>query len=315
MAISKLKVIFAGTPEFSAFFLEVLLKSEHQVLAVYTQPDRVAGRGRVLSMSPVKKLALKHHIPVNQPRRLQDDVERLKDYQADIMIVVAYGLILKPVVLELFPLGCVNVHASSLSRWRGAAPIQRAILAGDEHTGVSIMQMDQGLDTGDILAQVDCAIEPTDTSQILHDRLAILGSELLLQTLPKIQTKSIQPIKQDETKSCYAEKIEKSEARIDWRQSIQSIERKIRAFNPWPVAFTSANQVTVRIWQAQITELDPGNHIPGTILDTTKKGIDVAANGGVLRLLTIQLPGGRALPVSAVLNAKATLFSPGSVFE
>lgn len=311
-----MNIIFAGTPEFSAFCLEALLASEHTVQVVYTQPDRVAGRGQHLSLSPVKNLAASHRISVQQPQSLHDQREVLASYQADIMIVIAYGLIVPATILTLFPFGCINVHASLLPRWRGAAPIQRAILAGDQQTGISIMQMDKGLDTGDVLEQAVCPIEATDTSQILHNRLARLGTDTLLAILPKIANRTVQSKPQNDSEHCYADKIHKLEARIDWNnQTVQQIERKIRAFNPWPVAYTCSSRIVIRIWRAEILCIEQHGMIPGTILATSKKGIDVAAQNGIVRLLDIQLPGGRVLPVSAILNANSTLFSPGSNFE
>ena len=232
-----MKVIFAGTPEFSVKTLEALIHSSHSVVAVYTQPDRPAGRGRQLTKSPVKQLAEFNHIPVLQPTTLRDPVEqqKLMDFKADVMVVVAYGLILPKPVLSAPRLGCINIHASLLPRFRGAAPIQRAILAGDTETGITIMQMDEGLDTGAMLKKIYCPIEKTDTSATLHEKLAKLGADALIETLENLTT--ITPEPQDESKATYAHKISKEEAEIDWHTSAKELSQKIRAFDPWPVAF------------------------------------------------------------------------------
>ena len=235
-----LKIIFAGTPDFAASALSALIESEHDVVAVYTQPDRPAGRGRKLRASPVKELALKHDIPVLQPEKLKDaethDV--LRSFNADVMIVAAYGLILPQAVLDIPRLGCLNIHASLLPRWRGAAPIQRAIAAGDKESGITIMQMDAGLDTGDILLLSHCPINDNDNGGDLHDRLAEMGASSILEALKDIESGNTKPIKQDDALATYAHKLDKKEAIINWKDSAENIERLIRAFNPWPVAFT-----------------------------------------------------------------------------
>lgn len=311
-----MNIIFAGTPEFALPSLQALLVSSHHLLAVYTQPDRPSGRGRRLVMSPIKQLALKENIPVCQPTILRhiNEQEKLAAWGADLMIVVAYGLILPKAVLTIPPLGCINVHASLLPRWRGAAPIQRAILAGDRVTGISIMQMDEGLDTGQILAQVSCNIENTDTGQTLQDRLARLGAEALLMSLTVIQQKNYQLQTQNDNESTYAKKIEKAEAEISWDQSAETIERMVRAFNPKPIAYTSLNQLVLRIWSAEVVQQSTINDIsPGFILQVQPQGIDVMTGSGILRLVKIQLPGGRCLSVSELLHAKAHLFRPGTI--
>ncbi len=299
-----LKILFAGTPEFAATTLQALLDSEHSVCAAYTQPDRPAGRGRKLKASPVKALAEAHGIPVRQPASLRDsEVQReLAGFGADIMVVVAYGLILPKAVLETPPLGALNVHASLLPRWRGAAPIQRAILAGDHETGVTIMQMDEGLDTGDMLLKVRTPINAEDTAQTLHDRLARLGAEALLETLRRLQAGSLTPEPQDDSQATYAAKIDKAEARIDWQQPAAAIDRQVRAFNPWPVAFTRLDGDNLRIWQARPLDA-PSDAPPGTVLAEGREGIDVACGEGRLRITRLQLPGGRPLDAEAFLNA------------
>jgi len=303
-----LKILFAGTPAFAASSLQALLDSEHQVLAVYTQPDRPAGRGRKLTASPVKALALAHDLPVLQPLSLRDAAaqQTLANFQADVLVVVAYGLILPEPVLAAPRLGCVNVHASLLPRWRGAAPIQRAILAGDEQTGVTIMQMDAGLDTGDMLHKVSCPIDVSDTAETLHDKLAMLGADALRDTLVMLAEGSLQPEKQNDAASNYAAKLQKAEAEIDWTQSAQLLSRSVRAFNPWPVAFTRFDDKNLRIWFAQAVD-ETTQQLPGTVLSESRAGIDVATGDGLLRIQQLQLPGGKALDAGQFLNAHSLL--------
>lgn len=250
-----LRLIFAGTPDFAAHHLQTLIDSPHQVIACYTQPDRPAGRGKKLQASPVKQLAVTHKIPMHQPKSLKNTDEHalLASHNADLMVVVAYGLILPPEVLSAPRLGCINVHASLLPRWRGAAPIQRAIEAGDAVTGITIMQMDEGLDTGDMLLTSECPILPTDTGGSLHDRLLMLGGPALIDVLTQLHNGTVFPQKQDNAASNYATKMTKTEAALDWQQSAEVLERKIRAFNPFPVTFTTrkdAPDARIRIWQA-----------------------------------------------------------------
>lgn len=310
-----MKIIFAGTPEFAVPTLQSLIASQHHVIAVYTQPDRPAGRGQILTSSPVKQVAIAAKIPVYQPKTLRDVAAQndLRDLQADLMVVAAYGLILPKAVLEIPRLGCINVHASLLPRWRGAAPIQRAILTGDKETGITIMQMDEGLDTGAMLHHASCSINPEDTSGILQDRLANLGANALLQTLVELEKNAIKPEVQNEEEACYAKKIEKTEAELDWQRSAEELERAVRAFNPWPVAYTFFQNESLRIWEAKALA-DKVAAVPGTLVRASKEGIDVATGSGILRLLQIQLPGGKRLPVSAILNAKAGLFRPDMCF-
>lgn len=300
-----MRIIFAGTPDFAATTLAALLTTEHEICAVYSQPDRPSGRGRKLTASPVKQLALQHHIPVEQPLNFKAEADRamLAGYQADLMIVVAYGLLLPQSILDTPRLGCINVHASLLPRWRGAAPIQRAILAGDKQTGVCIMQMEAGLDTGPVIKRAEIAIEANDTGEQLHDKLALLGANTLLETLNNFDVLQSLSMPQDDAESCYAAKILKKEANIDWSQSAQQIDRQIRAFNSWPVAQTLWQDKMLRIWQA--TVLDSPNHTvkPGTIIQADRQGIDVATGDGVIRLLSLQAPGKKAVPTNDFLNA------------
>jgi methionyl-tRNA formyltransferase len=301
-----MKIVFAGTPEFSLPVLEILMHSRHPLVAVYTQPDRPAGRGRHTRFSPVKQLALAHDIPVCQPDTLRSNAarEELAAWRADLMVVVAYGLILPPAVLALPELGCINVHASLLPRWRGAAPIQRAILAGDSETGVTLMQMEAGLDTGPILASARCPITADMTGGQLHDRLAEIGAQLLRENLERIAHGELEPQPQDDSLATYADKLDKQEALIDWNQSAKEIGRKVRAFNPWPVAETRYAGKQLRIWEAQPLDAK-GDHPPGRVLAAGKPGIDVACGVGVLRVLRVQLPGARALAAADFVNAHA----------
>lgn len=313
-----LKVIFAGTPEFAAVALQALLDSRHQVIAAYTQPDRPAGRGRKLTASPVKLLAQSHGIPVYQPERLKGEAEQqqLRDLGADVMVVVAYGLILPKAVLDTPRLGCINIHASLLPRWRGAAPIQRAILAGDEESGVTIMQMDVGLDTGAMLVIESTPISRDDTTTTLHDRLAEIGARTVITALDQLQSGSAKPIAQDERQTCYAHKLSKEEALLDWSRPAIELERQVRAFNPWPVAQTYYEGEVVRIWQARALDgVSANGATPGSIIAATKEGIDIATGDGVLRVEQAQLPGGRPLAAVDLLNARKSLKQAGARFE
>jgi methionyl-tRNA formyltransferase len=303
----RLRIVFAGTPDFAVPPLEALLASGHDVIAVYTQPDRPAGRGRKLVASPVKQAAELAGIPVYQPATLREDdvVNALAGLNPDLMVVVAYGLLLPRRVLEIPRLGCINIHASLLPRWRGAAPIQRAVLAGDDRTGVAIMRMEAGLDTGPVYLARETEIGPRQTSGELHDRLSALGAEALIAALPGIADGTLQPQVQDGSAATYAHKIEKAEGRIDWQRPAGEIGRQVRAFNPWPVAFTTLDGETLRIWDAEpVAATSGGATPPGKVVGAAKEGIDVATGDGVLRIKTMQLAGKRAMSAADFLNAR-----------
>lgn len=316
MADTRQRIVFAGTPEFAAVHLRGLLDSGHQVIAVYTQPDRPAGRGRKLTPSPVKELARARGVPVYQPASLRnaEAQETLASLEADLMVVVAYGLILPQSVLDTPRQGCLNVHASLLPRWRGAAPIQRAIEAGDEQTGVCIMQMDAGLDTGPILAERSCPIGPQTTAADLHDQLAELAVPLLLEVLADLEGALSGARPQDDQGACYAGKIAKSEAQIDWRRSAAELDRCIRAFNPFPVCYTTLEGELIKVWRARIVSRAPAVEPPGTLLRAGTEGLLVQCGAGQLLLQHLQLAGGKPLEVAQLLNARSDLFRPGSRF-
>jgi len=297
-----LRIIFAGTPDFSVAPLQTLIDSEHEVIAVYTQPDRPAGRGRKLTASPVKQLAEQHHIPVHQPQSLKSDEaqQMINALGADLMVVVAYGLILPKAVLDAPRLGCLNIHASLLPRWRGAAPIQRAIESGDKQTGVTIMQMDIGLDTGDMLHKVYTDITPDDSAQTLHDRLSTLGCDALTTVIDGLLEGTIQPEKQSEQWVTYAEKMHKEEALINWAEPADKIIRKIQAFNPWPVAFTPFHDKPLRIWQARLTKAEETqnwdtHHAAGSVVAVDKSGMFVMTGQGAICVQLLQPPGKKAM--------------------
>lgn len=310
-----MRIIYAGTPDFSVAALDALIQSSYEIVAVYTQPDRPAGRGRELQASPVKQKAQQHNIPVFQPaslKNLQAQAE-LKSLKADLMIVTAYGLLLPPEVLEAPRLGCINIHASLLPRWRGAAPIQRAILAGDKKTGITIMQMDEGLDTGDMLAVAECEISDDDTGSSLHDKLMLLGADTLLSVLPAIAEQSQHKTKQDDVDACYAAKLDKSEAKINWLLSAEKIHRLIRAYNSWPVAYCSYlkndRAAKLRLWMTQINvdAYTDVNAAPGEVIAESVQGVDVMTGDGVLRITQLQAEGKRQMAVADFLNANSLL--------
>ncbi len=317
--INPLRIIYAGTPDFSVAALRALIESEHEVIAVYTQPDRPAGRGRGLTISPVKAEAKLHNIPVYQPASLKDEdaQQQLQALNADLMVVTAYGLLLPPAVLQAPRLGCINIHASLLPRWRGAAPIQRAILAGDKKTGITIMQMDEGLDTGDMLAVTECKIEDHDTGSSLHDKLMALGAQSLMTELPaiamQIEGQRLNRTKQNDADACYASKLSKNEAKINWSQPAQQIERAIRAYNSWPVAYCTYqkknNDAKLRLWQAGVLAdaVADSEKLPGKVVAESASGIDVVTGEGLLRITELQAEGKRRMPVADFLNANSLL--------
>lgn len=298
----KLRIAFAGTPDLAATILKALLeKSEYQITIVLTQPDRPSGRGRKPTASSVKKLALSNGLHILQPSAAELLALENVFSEVDLMVVAAYGMLLPKTILNTPKHGCINVHTSLLPKWRGAAPIQRAIQAGDKETGITIMQMDSGLDTGLILRQEKCPIHTSDTSGILHNRLSTIGSECLLKTLDTIFSGKLQAVVQDHSLSCYAKKITKSEASINWAQSATDIDRTIRAFNPAPICHTELNGLIFRIWQATVLDAQSTSK-SGEIIHMDKTGIDVATGHGVLRILQCQPPGKRAMPVADFLN-------------
>ena len=298
-----MKIIFAGTPDFAVPSLQALLDAKYDVCAVYTQPDRPAGRGRHEQFSPVKTLALNYGIPVIQPLTLKsaEDLALLKSYDADLMVVVAYGMILTDDALNTPRLGCINVHGSLLPRWRGAAPIQRSLMAGDDKTGVTIMKIVRKLDAGDMLHKEEYEIGATDTASVLHDKLAELGALGLIKVLTEMHTGSVIAEPQDESLVTYAEKLTKAEAELDWQQSAHQLALKVRGLNAWPVAQTRYQGNVLRIWQAEAIAGDLGLE-PGTVSQINKH-IDVATGQGILRLHEVQLPGGKRIPAQAFLNA------------
>ena len=307
-----MRIVFAGTPEFAAEHLKALLASPHEIVAVYTQPDRPAGRGQKLMPSPVKQLAEQQGIAVMQPPTLRapEAQEALKALAPDLMVVVAYGLILPQVVLDIPRLGCINSHASLLPRWRGAAPIQRAVEAGDAESGVTVMRMEAGLDTGPMLLKVTTPISAQDTGGSLHDRLAALGPQAVIDAIAGLEAGTLVGEVQDDTLATYAHKLNKDEARIAWALPAIELERRVRAFFPWPVCHSTLNTEPVKVLAAQVAE---GQGKPGQILAVEKEGLLVACGQGALRLTRMQLPGGKPLAFADLFNSRRDKFVPGSV--
>nr|VFJ98764.1 MAG: methionyl-tRNA formyltransferase [Candidatus Kentron sp. LFY] len=317
-----MRIVFAGTPDFAAIILKALLRIESpgpqssvpvamekssnhwRVCVVYTQPDRPVGRGRKLASSPVKQLASRHRLPICQPENLRDAAvwDALGELRPDVLVVAAYGLILPPEILKIPRYGCINVHASLLPRWRGAAPIQRAILTGDTETGVSIMRMDAGLDTGPILRTIPCPIDTEDTSASLHDRLAALGAKALIQTLCDLEAGRETLLPQDNARATYARRIDKSEGKLDWHRTAVELERQVRAFVPWPIAYTDFDNQVLRVWQSRVVDPRGDQARPGTVIACSFGGIDIAARQGMLRLLTVQRPGAKPVSIADFVN-------------
>ncbi len=303
----RMRIVFAGTPEFSVGILEALINAKHNIVGVYCQPDRPKGRGRVLTDCPVKVKALEHNLNVFQPENLKDDTTQqiLAKLNADVMVVVAYGQILPTKTLNIPKYGCLNIHGSLLPRWRGAAPIQRAILEGDKTTGIDIIQMNESLDTGDILLEKTCPITLTDTAHSLHEKLSKLGSNAIIETLNNLD--NLSPKVQSENNITYATKLKKDEAWIDWTQSAIQINRQIRAFNPYPIAQTHASSnrfdtTVLRILSASVVMAD-SNHNPGSIIKHNKETCIVATGDGALSLETLQLSGKKVLNIKDFSNA------------
>lgn len=307
-----MRIVFAGTPEFAAEHLKALLATSHDIVAVYTQPDRPAGRGQKLMQSPVKQLALEHGIPVLQPVTLRDPQAQseLRELAPDLMVVVAYGLILPQAVLDIPPLGCINSHASLLPRWRGAAPIQRAVQAGDAQSGVTVMRMEAGLDTGPMLLKVSTPIDAHDTGGSLHDRLAQLGPPAVVQAIAGLAAGTLPGETQDDSLANYAHKLDKNEARIDWSQPAEVLERLVRAFFPWPICHSTLNAEAVKVLAAELAD---GSGQPGEILQVDKDGLTVACGVQALRLTRLQLPGGKPLNFSDLFNSRRDRFVVGTV--
>lgn len=308
-----LRIIFAGTPDFAAKHLAALIDSEHEILAVYTKEDTPSGRGKKLTPSAVKVLALEHNLAVIQPKSLKpvEAQQQLAQFNADLMVVVAYGLILPLSILETPRLGCINVHGSLLPRWRGAAPIQRSIWAGDQQSGVTIMQMDQGLDTGPMLYKAALEIASDETSATLYQRLADLGPQALTKAIDLLARGELKAQVQDDTNANYAAKLSKEEARINWQDDATKIERSIRAFNPWPISTFELDDMVIKVWQAQLSDIE-STQVPGTIIKADKNGIVVATGQGSLVLQQLQFPGKKALSAADILNSRKALFSPGN---
>lgn len=311
--MEKLNIIFAGTPDFAANHLQALITADFNVVAVYSQPDRPAGRGKKLTASAVKEVALANDIAVYQPENFKqaESVEQLAALNADLMIVVAYGLILPNSVLTTPRLGCLNVHGSLLPRWRGAAPFQRAIWAGDKETGVTIMQMDEGLDTGDMLKKVSCPIDADETSASLYAKVAKQAPAVLIETIKQLQAGQLTALKQDEGAATYAKKLSKAEALINWNDQAEFIDRCIRAFNPWPISYFEWAGQVIKVHKASLVDA-VSTATAGTILEVDKKGIQVATGQGVINLEVIQLAGKKAMPVQDVLNSRRELFTVSS---
>lgn len=301
-----MKVLFAGTPDFAVAPLQALIAAQHTIVGVFTQPDRKAGRGKKLTPPPVKVAAQAAGIPVFQPDSLKDQARIIEELDAQVMVVVAYGMLLPQSILDIPPLGCINIHASILPRWRGAAPIQRAIAAGDHETGVSIMKMELGLDTGPVYQTLTTPINADDTSSSLHDKLANLGAQGICTTLTQLaEQPNLLPTPQNHELANYAKKITKQEAIIDWRMNVSDLDQRIRAFIPWPICQTQHNGTRIRIWSASIAEKSGRVDEPGTIVACHDHSIDVACGEGVLSLTRLQRDGSKPLAIKEFSNGYA----------
>lgn len=314
-----LRILFAGTPQLASYILQELLASDHNIMACFTQADKPTGRGQKLAASPVKQCALAHNLPIYQPATLKSHniAKLIMELKPDIAVVVAYGLLIPKELLTIPRYGFLNIHMSLLPRWRGAAPIQYAILAGEQTTGVSIMQMDAELDTGDILKSAKLEITSTDTSATLQDKLTKLGVIELKEVLTQLVMGKVIAVPQEHQQATYTNKITKQSAKITWQQSAKQIALQIRAYNPWPVAFTYSNEIAIRIWEAIVIsdELRTANSMPGTILQVTKQGIDVATATGIIRLQKLQLPNKKPLMVAEIIKANNHPFIPGIILQ
>lgn len=311
-----MNIIFAGTPDFGLPCLNALYASHHQLSAIYTQPDRPAGRGQKLQESAVKIWGLQHQIPIHQPLNFKSPaaIAELENLAPDLMVVIAYGLILPKTVLAIPRLGCINVHASILPQWRGAAPIQHAILAGNTETGVTIMQMDVGMDTGPSYMTRTCPIKADDTAEQVHHNLSVLAPEPLLQTIAQLEKNNIHPVAQNHELATYAPKIHKQDAAINWHLPAKRIDCQIRGFYPWPIAFTHIQELTIRIHQAQLVNLN-SNRVPGTILELSNRGMLVATLEDAILVQTIQFPGGRPIRIADYLNSQRAELQLGTVLQ
>lgn len=298
-----MKVIFMGTPDFSVGTLEELIRAGHEVVLAVTQPDKPKGRGKEMQFTPVKEVALKHGIPVFQPKKIRDveSIEELRKYPADVMVVVAFGQIVPKEVLEMTPYGCINVHASLLPKYRGAAPIQWSIIDGERVTGVTTMQMDEGLDTGDMLLKTEVPISPKETGGSLHDKLAEAGAKLCVETLKALEEKTVVAEKQGETTTAYARMLDKKLGNIDWNNGAEEIERLIRGLNPWPSAYTMWEDKVMKIWEAEVVEGEEESE-PGTIVKVEKDGFFVQTGKGLLKITQLQIPGKKRMDAGAFLR-------------
>ena len=311
-----MKVIFMGTPEFSVGTLEALIEAGHEVALAVTQPDKPKGRGGKMQYTPVKEAALKHGIPVFQPKKVREPecVEELKQYNADIIVVIAFGQILPKEILEMTPFGCVNVHASLLPKYRGAAPIQWAVIDGEEVAGVTTMQMDEGLDTGDMLLKTEIRLDEKETGGSLHDKLAAAGAELCVRTLKGLEEKTVVPKPQGESPTAYARMLDKKLGNIDWSRDAESIERLVRGLNPWPSAYTNWDGKVMKIWEARAEKrAAEAGGVPGTVISVEKDGFCVETGDGVLKVLALQIPGKKRMEADAFLRGYE--IAPGKVLS